>query len=111
MLLFLDLSVGGFFLNMSPIKLSKKSKINTTSCPFSSKFITEHHLYQIYLDSSLSGYLSDVSTVKLPKDKKESISTLQSRMITVCASVFVFRQRNIHCSMIFPKAIQYWNRN
>ena len=89
----LDLSVGGFFLNVSPTKASKKSKIDTTSCPFSSKFIIEHHLYQIYLDSSLSGYLSDVSTVKLSKDKKESISTLQSRMITVCVSVFVFRQR------------------
>ena len=68
--------------------------------------ITEHHLYEIYLDSSLSGYLSEVSPVKLFKDKKkESISTSQSKIITLCIGVFVFPQRNMHCSMIFPKTI------
>ena len=65
-----------------------------------------HHLYQIYLDSSLSGYLSEVSPIKQSKDKKkESISTSQSKIITVCIGVFVFPHRNMHYSMIFPKTI------
>ena len=58
-------------------------------------------LVQIYLDSSLSGHLSEVSPVKLSKDKKESISTSQSKMITVFIGVFAFSQRNMHC-LIFP---------
>ena len=64
-----------------------------------------HYLYQIYLHSSSSGYLSEVSSLKLSKDKKKSISTSQSKMITACIGVFLFPQRNMYCSMIFPKAI------
>ena len=137
MLICLDVSVSGFLLNVSPIKVSKGKvkyihfliRIQNTlhrgtyfsaakhvliyrcthlklPTPLVQIYLTiEHHLYQIYLYSSLSGYLSEVSPVKLSKDKKESISTSQFKMITVCIGVFVFLLRNMHCSMIIPKTI------